>query len=267
MTYSTHGPANSGWHVELTADGGRGVGYLLGRPDPTFSGRVMITSLVPVTLNPPAGPPRSEGIHVSRVIKGIAVEAKILRPEWVDPEDLSLVETDGAGDIWWQQLDPASKIRMSIGLAWEAWYVPQMGNVVLHPGEMRVEGIYMTHDGESLDAIYRGGQTDTGGAGWELCLHEIKATYKSTKTVGDLETQWMWLAQTKAYCKGLGTRIAFVHVLFLCGDYKYPITPQLKCWRVEYTQEEIDDNWELLTDYVRHRQLMEREDAGLEGGI
>lgn len=82
-----------------------------------------------------------------------------------------------------------------------------------------------------------------------LVVHEIKATYKSTKTVGDLSTQWMWLAQIKNYCRAKGTKHAMLHVLFICGDYSRPIKPMLKCWKIEFTQEELDANWELMTEY------------------
>lgn len=216
----------------------------------------MITTSITITLHTPGGRPRSEGVHLSKVLKGIAVESGILKPEYA--EDLSLEEVSGRQEEWWNALAPAVKLRMSIGLAWEDWYVPQLQSVAYHPGEMEVDGIYMTHDGESIDFLY--------ASPLELALHEVKATYKSIKTVGDLKTQWLWLAQTKGYCKGLKTRVAYLHVLFLCGDYKYPITPQLKCWRIEYTQAEIDENWDIITGYVNHRQLLEREreDDGVE---
>lgn len=203
---------------------------------------------------PVNGAPRSEGVHLSRIIRNIAVENGVLKKEWV--EDLSLVEAGGdAAETWWNNLDDASRLRMSIGLAWEEWYVTQLGNVVFHPGEMQVDGIYMTHDGESLDTIMT-----PKGPNLHLCLHEVKATYKSTKTVGNLETQWLWLAQTKGYCKGLNTNIAYLHTLFLCGDYKYPITPQLKVWQIIYTDAEIEDNWDLCVSYMRHQQAQENED-------
>lgn len=211
----------------------------------------MITTLIPTTLQPPQSRhPRSEGVHVSSIIKCIAAQNGILKTEQLN--ELSLV--DAGGEAWWTSLRQEDQLRISIGLAWEEWYIPHIGDVVDHPGEMQVDGIFMTHDGESLDTILtpKGQQSI-------LALHEVKATYKSRKTVGNLETQFMWLSQCKAYCKGLGTTVAYIHVLFLCGDYKYPITPQLVVWRIEFTALEIEDNWELMTDYVRHHQRIQEE--------
>lgn len=203
----------------------------------------------PVATPESAG--RSPGLHVSRIIRNIAIEAKILKIP-VDVDTLSLREA--GTEEFWASLPEGDRLRMSIGLAWEAWYIPHLQDVVDHPGEMACEGIFMTHDGESLDVVYREGREDH-----LLAVHEIKATYKSTKTVGNLDTQWMWLAQIKAYCHGLGTRLAYLHVLFVNGDYSYPMTPKLKVWRLEFTDDEIAENWELLTSYARHHEAMERE--------
>lgn len=199
------------------------------------------------------------------MIRAIALECKILDAKW--GEDVGLEEIAGQESEWWDGLSEDSKIRMAIGMAWEDWYVSQLEEVAYHPGELFLDGIFMTHDGESISFVYHNAA--------ELAVHEIKTTSKSTRTVGNLQSQWMWLAQLKGYCKALNTRIGYLHVLFLCGDYKYPITPQLgptkgesTIYRVEFTQAEIDDNWELMTEYVRHRRAMERgEDAGLEGGV
>lgn len=223
--------------------GGSGV-----TPAPTFE-RVMITTAITINLPPQSGHGRSEGLHLSKIIKNIALENGALDPEYAD--DLSLVEVSGRQEAWWNSLDPSVRLKMSMGLAWEDWYVPQLECVAYHPGEMQVDGIYMTHDGESLDFLMHK-PTDL-----ELALHEVKLTYKSENTVGNLTTQYMWLAQTKGYCKGLGTRVAYLHVLFACGDYSYPIRPTLRCWRIDYTQDEIDANWEDIIAYVKHRQEQE----------
>lgn len=204
----------------------------------------MTTTEIPVQLRlPESNTPRSKGIHVSGIIRAIATQQGILKPEWA--EDLSLSDVR-------EITDPVAVLRINIGLAWEAHYIPLVGNIVDHPGEMCLDGVYMTHDGESVDVVMHSpGQI-------VLFVDEVKATYKSTKTVGDLSTQWMWMAQCKAYCKGLNTRFCRLHALFLCGDYSYPISPMLKVWQVEFTQEEIDMNWELLRDYRDYRLGQER---------
>lgn len=213
----------------------------------------MIVEQIPTAIGmPPEDAPRSPGIHLSKIIRNIAVENKALDAKWV--EDFSLVEVDDGG-VWWNSLDPASQLRMSIGMAWEAWYLQTLSHVAPKPGELCIDGIYGTPDGESLDMV-----ATAHGTKPVLCLHEIKTTSKSTNTVANLETQWLWLAQTKGYCKGMGTLVAYLHVLFLCGDYSYPITPQLKVFKITFTQMEIDDHWEMILSYVRHYQRMEREE-------
>lgn len=219
----------------------------------------MLVEELEATLSlPPDRAPRSEGVHVSAILRSIAGRQGILRKEFV--EDFSLV--DLGDEEWWASLDSVNRLRIAIGLAWEEWYVRTLPHVLNHPGEMFVQGIYMTHDGESLDVIM-----SSRGPQYCLVLHEFKTTSKSTRTVGDLSSQWMWIAQAKAYCKGLGARIAFIHVLFLNGDYSYPMRPILKIFKVEFTQAEIDDNWELMVDYMKYQLAQDREEAGLEGGV
>lgn len=240
----------------------------------------MIVTSIPVSLNlPPNDVPRSPGIHQSGIIRAIATEAGILKPEW--EEDVSLVEVDS--QEWWRTLPEDAKTRICMGLAWEQWYIPtQLPEVVDHPGEMLVDGVYMTPDGEELTTFI----LDTR-PGWGLKLHEVKLTYKSINTVvgskkqewrrwdyeaynsaenpiGPLTSQWMWLAQTKGYCRGAGTRFVDLHVLFVCGDYSYPQRPIPYRYSIEFTQQEIDDNWELMTQYRDHRVRLEQGDGDSE---
>ncbi len=182
--------------------------------------------------------PRTPGVHVSGLIRGIAVEAGILRPEWV--EELSLVEVAASAGAWWDRLDETAKTRIAMGLAWEEWLIPLLDGVMDHPGEMCVQGVYMTHDGESLDVIYGKHQTR---------VHECKLTFKREQSDADMADQFMWLCQMKAYCRGLGTRFARIYVLFVCGDYSWPMRPRYRSWDFEFTQAEIDENWTLLMDY------------------
>lgn len=199
----------------------------------------MIVTAIDVSLEiPPSKTPRSPGVHLSSIIRCIATEQGILKPEWA--EELSLVDVRTI-------TDPVAILRICIGLAWEEWYIPnvlrpQMG-VVDHPGELEVDGIYMTPDGESVSVII------TLVENWFSVVHEVKSTYKSIKTVGNLTEQWMWLAQIMSYCRAMKTTHAVLHALFLCGDYTWPQRPQRRQWSIEFTQEELDQNWGLMTDY------------------
>ena len=213
----------------------------------------MIVTELPVDLKlPPPVVPRSPGLHVSGIIRCMATEMGILKPEWA--EELSLVDVR-------EIKDPIAVLRICVGLAWEEWYIPQMKEILDHPGEMLLDGVYMSPDGESISSVMITPESEE----WVMMVHEVKATWKSTRTVGDLTQQFMWLAQMKAYCKAKSTRFAMLHVLFLCGDYSYPISPQLRKYLVEFTQQEVDINWAMLLNYRDHRLAIEA--ARSESGI
>lgn len=212
---------------------------LVGPLGPTESGLKMIITESKVRLHLPAPEvPRGAGVHASGIIRNIAIEMGILKGDLV--EEISLADNRVIDD-------ELAIIRMLIGLAWEEQYIKHIlsqEGVVKHPGQMCLDGVFMTPDGESVSV--RGKKT-------VLVIHEVKATYKSTKTVGDVSREWMWLTQLKCYCKGAKTLHGKLHVLFLCGDYKFPIRPVAKAWDIQFSQKELDDNWELMTAYRDQR--------------
>lgn len=205
---------------------------------------------IPIRLRQLPGAPRTPGIHQSAVLRMMAVERGILKD--IDPADLSLVEVGGDG--FWESLDPVSQLRMSMGLAWEEWYAKQLDDVTFHPGEMEADGIYMTPDGESIEFIYVENRRH-----FIPVVHEIKLTYKSVNTVAGLEGEknWLWRSQILCYCKAMHTNIAYIHVLFPCGDYSFPIQPQLRCWRIEFSWVEIQQNWDAVLAYVQRMKELE----------
>lgn len=152
-------------------------------------------------------------------------------------------------------------LRMCLGLAWEEWYIPQLPDVVDHPEEIKYEGVYMSMDGESLTVVFSQYNSRRMVA---PIVHEVKVTWKSLNTVGLLDTperlrkNWIWLAQLKTYCIAKKTRFARLHSYFVCGDYKRPIQPQLKVYNFEFTDEELNENWTFLTDYLKHRLDLEK---------
>lgn len=210
---------------------------------------------------------RTPGVHVSGLIRKMAAQYGILKKKWIpDPEDIALVEVVGDGAEWWKTLDPDSQVRMAIGMAWEQWYLPQLPHVVYQPGEMCVEGVYMTIDGKSLDTLvverglYEHANPHTPDKHrYVLAVHEIKTTSKSINTVGDLTdpiANWLWLTQTKAYCKAVGCTVCYLHVLFLYGDYSYPMRPRLQIWRIQFTQDEIEATWQSIREFLQDQRAL-----------
>lgn len=227
---------------------------------------------IDLILPPPDG--RSPGIHQSAIVRNIAIENKILTTDTV--EELSLIDSR---DI----LDPVALARIGLGIGWERYYIPEVlsrrHNVLDHPPEIEYDGVFMSMDGESVSVIIT---SLDGGQTWinhhAAVVHEVKCTYKSIRTVAGkeyrvcssielaqyIQGQWMWMAQIKAYCIARKTRFAVLHVLFVCGDYSYPMRPVNLAWQLEFSQEELDSNWELLRDYKDHWLAMQaRENDGI----
>lgn len=193
---------------------------------------------------PSSDTPRAAGVHASGIIRSIAIEMGILKGEFTD-DAKSLVDIR-------EITDETAILRMAIGLAWEEFYIGKilvLEGVSKHPGEMNLDEVSMNPDGESIETwTHIKGKPKT-----VLVIHEVKATYKSTNRVAEAEKEWMWLTQLKCYCKAAKTRYGRLHVLFLCGDYKMPIRPLIKRWDIEFSQKDLDDNWELMTDYKNQR--------------
>ena len=209
---------------------------------------------VPLFIPPPKVA-RSVGVHVSGIIRCIATETGILKPEWA--EELSLIEVKQSMRF----SDPIVAIRVSMGLAWEDYYIREIlapEGVIDHPGEYECDGIYMSPDGEELSSILIDRRQVR-----MIKVHEVKCTYKSTNTVGETEgellSQFMWLAQIKAYCHAVKSVMADLHVLFVCGDYSYPISPIKKRFRIVFEPDEILDNWQMLREYKEQRMIIEAE--------
>ncbi len=212
----------------------------------------MLAELIPALVPLPDGPPRTPGWHLSSLIKAMALDYGFLDAKWAD--DFELVEAGGESQAeWWASLDEDSRLRMGMGMAWEAWYLPQVPGVACQPGELELAKIYMTRDGESLSAILP-------EWGWGImqkkhciALHEVKTTSKSINTVGDISVpnrkNWMWLMQLKGYCKAMGTLLAYLHILYHYGDYSRPFRPKLHVWRVMFDQDEVDEAWDKVVEY------------------
>lgn len=99
--------------------------------------------------------------------------------------------------------------------------------------KVELDGITMTAD-----------FADCNFAGYPVGLAEMKSTRKSQRNFHPRESKH-YLTQIMGYCKGLGVTKAELIMYFIHGDYsERPPSPTLDCWTCEFTQQEIDANWE-----------------------
>lgn len=132
-------------------------------------------------------------------------------------------------------------VTMEVGFMWEdvltRVFKDRMAKIrhsfIIRPGEIELDGIVGTPDGLGPDPL--GIQ--------HLVLEEYKATWRSTnKSPAD---NWDYMVQTKGYCKMTGTTVVVMRILHIVGDYRGS-GPQYRVARIEYTQDEIDQNWAML---------------------
>lgn len=167
------------------------------------------------------GEPRTTGVHLSAIIRVIAKEMGLLdRYEDNTPESWTVT----------------TKLRMALGLSWEDWVQRQYPDVLYHPGELELDGVLMTPDG-----LHPNGT-----------LYEYKVTWKSENTLFgrgyDHNHNWMWHGQNMGYLKAIGWTKCRQCIFLVNGDYRPPC-PVFMEVDIEYTQQEIDDNWALMVKY------------------
>lgn len=214
---------------------------------------------------------RSVGMHVSDIIRDLALNGGVLDPKWVKGIALEEQNTN----------------MMQLGLAFEDYLgSTQHPEIEFHPGEMYVDvwsvcsscgkekadhsfieddghvfaalRIYLSPDGVSLI------DSDDYAELFKFSchfLHEFKLTKKSSRDFAQaLRTHekkvLMWLWQIMAYCYACKTLAAKLHVMFVNGNYSRneddpESMPKYDIFRLEFSQEEIDTNWAMLTTHAR----------------
>jgi len=186
---------------------------------------------------------RSSGIHLSGIINKLAIAQGIYSPSTSAPDD-------------------SRHFRRCIGLAWEDWLAPRLLHTYptfeYHMGEICVDGVYMHPDGIHFE--------DDGA----IVLHEIKATYYSTKQLlKPLEKLIVWFWQGMGYLYGLtqhtGQRCtrAIYHPAFLCGDYS-TMNPLYRPFQCDFTWEEITAFWQVVLAN-KHLAAPESYSPGVSG--
>jgi hypothetical protein len=171
---------------------------------------------------------RSKGVHLSNIVRDIALKTGFLKPQYASEK--------------FEDIDPT---KMELGMAWEdRVFTIHHPEVLYHPGEVIVDGVAMTTDGLSYGWIAEG------------AVHECKLTWKSKKRELDLFGEWMWLAQTMSYCYGHQMTTAMYHIFWINGDYKRGEpsgNPSYSLYKLEFTWDEILENWNAILNHGRDK--------------
>lgn len=157
-----------------------------------------------------------EGLHLSSIIKGILIG--------LDPKRFS------------GGLTSAAYSRFEVGFAFEdALARRRTDRHILLQQSIERDGIRMTPDGLNI-------------RDWRVL--ESKATWMSLKQGIDHPKFRHWFWQIMGYCYGFDTNKALLEVLFVNGDYR-PSQPVLKAWELEFTAQELQENWLMLLNHKR----------------
>jgi|AP59_1055472.scaffolds.fasta_scaffold133050_1 hypothetical protein len=116
------------------------------------------------------------------------------------------------------------------------------------PGELvSEEGIICTPD-----LVVFNGETRVG---------EIKLTWMSSREVPrDVANSFppkfdKYFTQIMAYCHVLETPHARLLAFFVNGDYKPPV-PELLAWDIEFSRQELDENWSMLLNHAKAEGML-----------
>ena len=187
-------------------------------------------------LNRPSGP-RTQGVlHLSQIYGSLMKKLQPKRFDTGKPMDMTRVNL---GLVFENMLER--------GLA-ERFGTVRPGEIV---GFMDDTDVYMSPDG--VNPALNAGE-------------EYKATFMSSgKGIVDEDGQPLekfvhWFFQMKGYAKWLGVERFLLRVLFINGDYKWtggsPTGPQFKTYDITFVGDEIEDNWEMLTNHARAEGML-----------
>lgn len=192
-----------------------------------------------VLLRPgPDDRPRSAGVHVSEIIR-----------------DISNTVIHKGQRRKFDELSDNEKARMggyvTGGFAWERVLERSLSDAfadgsLIRPGEFTVDNIHCTPD--LLDLARQ-------------ILVEWKCTWRSSRRCERIEEDfWEWFVQIKAYLRCVCLLQAELCVYFVNGDYR-DSGPQVKIFFLEFTQREIDENWNMLFNHAKRRGWLDAPKA------
>lgn len=142
--------------------------------------------------------------------------------------------------------DPPKPLYLAMGLAWEQYLekaLVQAGVNAERPDAIETaEGVLF-----SPDLIVFNGDNRVG---------EIKLTFMGVSQDLSEPKFDKWLTQVKFYCEAMEIPRAVFYVLFVNGDYKKNREPVLWKYLVEFTKQELGENYQMLMRHARQMGVL-----------
>ena len=173
-----------------------------------------------------SGPKRSKGLHMSDIYGSYyAAMDKRFRDNGQGPD----------------------KVKMETGLAFEDVLEPALAERLFgaRPKEMRCT---VDDDGRTITIYFSPDYAFLIDG--ETVLGEFKLTWYSSKGAPRGKKFQKWITQIMLYCHELNLTKARLYVLFVNGDYKPP-APKLVAWELEFTQSELDEEWDIMMRHAK----------------
>lgn len=202
-----------------------------------------------------SGSVRAEGLHASTIYNSLFAEMYPKKYAYDGPINPLLVEM---GLIYETMLEEGLKRRLAASGG------GQEGRIV-RPGELSYVGefegvgftVYYNPDLLIFNHITRIGEIKSRWASSHLTHDTIaKAQAGDEEALASVEAVALepgfekYHTQTMLYAKFLGTRFGRLFVWFVNANYKPPFPSQFVIWDVEYTEDEIHQNYHMCMSHA-----------------
>jgi hypothetical protein len=171
-----------------------------------------------------SGSGRSVGtLHLSTVYRSMEEDALIAKKREATPDDLMWY---AAGGFLWERVF-AQAHREAV-----------LSGTLVRPDEWSLDGICGSPDHIDIET-------------WRII--ELKCRWMSAQKFEQLEKHfWLEIVQIKGYCKLIGATEAELWVFFVAGNWRPPV-PMVGAKLLEFSQQEIDENWDVIVQHARRK--------------
>ncbi len=158
--------------------------------------------------------------------------------------------------------------KMEAGLAFEEILEPALAERLFgaRPSEQVLRFTWRGAAGDRAVTLYYSPDY-VFHVGGESVLGEFKCTWYSSREAPTHRKFKKWLTQIMLYCYASNLNVARLYVLFVNDDYAPP-HPVLLAWEIRFTDEELEEEWNIIMRNANEEGLFDGKDkVGSRGGI